>query len=97
MFFFWGLYKNNEYTEIIRWTITIDVVFNKQTSLDCEQWFLLFSLKKTHLVLVYNAENMAAEITVNDLNLYIGLRKELQGQKPTSTYLPGQLIREYIR
>ena len=31
---------------------------------------IVFLLKKTHLVLVYNAEIMAVEITVIDLDLY---------------------------
>ena len=48
------------------------------------------------LVLVYNAEITAAEMT-SPYTVSIGPRKELQGQKPTSTYLPGRLIREYIR
>ena len=60
--------------------------------------FYFFLLKKTQLV-AYNAEITTAEITVIDLDLYGEHmpEKELQGQKPTSTYLPGRLIREYIR
>jgi hypothetical protein len=37
---------------------------------------IVFLLKKTHLVLVYNAEITAAEITVIDLDLYGENRSE---------------------
>jgi len=37
---------------------------------------IVFLLKKTHLVLVYNAEITAAEITVIDLDLYGEHRSE---------------------